>query len=134
MQQPPICVLCGRSGLVGYSAKPELGSHICKDCVELRNQKMLENEGFKDEHELQLMILQVLFSARHRGQGKGCTVAMITDCIGLEGIFDIRPAISWLRRNKDVEAEQGKFFINEQGAAYLLEQIPALRRLFDTDS
>lgn len=133
MQQPPICVLCGQSGLAGYSAKPDLGSHICKDCVELHNQKMLENEWFKDEHELQLMILQVLFSARHREQGKGCTLAMVSDCIGLEGIFDIRPALSWLRRNKDIEAEQGKFFITAQGAVYLLEQIPAIRKLFDAE-
>lgn len=133
MQQPPICVLCGRSGFAGYSAKPELGSHICKDCVALHNQKMLEDEWFKDEHELQLMILQVLFGVRHTGQGKGCTLAMVSDCIGLEGIFDIRPALFWLRRNKDIEAEKGKFFITDQGAAYLLEQIPALRKLFDAE-
>ncbi len=132
MQQPSICILCGRSGLAGYSAKPELGSHICKDCVELHNQKMLEDEWFKDEHELQLMILHVLFGVRHTRQSKGCTVAMVSDCIGLEGV-DIRPAISQLRRNKDIEAEQGKFFITDQGAAYLLEQIPALRKLFDAE-
>lgn len=94
---------------------------------------MLENEWFEDEHELQLMILQVLFSARHRDQDKGCTAAMVSDCIGLEGIFDIRPALSWLRRNKDIEAEQEKFFITDQGAVYLLEQIPALRKLFDAE-
>jgi len=133
IQQPLICVFCGLSGLVGYSAKPELGSHICKDCVKLHNRKMLEKGWFKDEHELQLMILQVLFGVRRTGQGKGCTLAMVSDCIGLEGIFDIRPALSWLRRNKDIEAEQGKFFITDQGAAYLLEQIPALRKLFDAE-
>ncbi len=133
IQQPLICVLCGRSGLAGYFAKPELASHICKDCVELHNQKMLEDKWFKDEHELQLMILQVLFGVRHAGQGKGCTVAMVSDCIGLEGIFDIRPALSWLRRNKDIEAEQGNFFITDQGVAYLLEQMPALRKLFDAE-
>ncbi|MBP9090180.1 hypothetical protein KBI23_04065 [bacterium] len=133
MQQPPICVLCGRSGFAGYSAKPELGSHICKDCVELHNQKMLEDEWFRDEHELKLMILQVLFSARHRDQGRGYPVAMVSDCIGLERIFDTRPARSWLRRNKDIEAEQGKSFITDQGAVYLLEQIPALRKLFDAE-
>jgi hypothetical protein len=94
---------------------------------------MLEDNWFKDEHELQLMILQVLFGVRHAGQGKGCTVAMVSDCIGLEGIFDIRPALSCLRRNKDIEAEQGKFFITDQGAAYLLEQMPALRKLFDAE-
>lgn len=93
---------------------------------------MLENEWFKDEHELKLMILKVLFSVRHRGQGGGCTVAMVSDCIGFEGV-DIRPAISLLRRNKDVEAEQGKFIITDKGAAYLLEQFPAFRKLFDAE-
>jgi hypothetical protein len=93
---------------------------------------MLENEWFKDEHKLKLMILQVLFSVRHRGQGRGCTVALVSGCIGLEGV-DIRPALSWLRHNKDVEAEQGKFFITEQGAAYLLEQIPSLKKPFDEE-
>lgn len=133
MQQPPICVLCGRSGLAGYSSIHGLSPHACRECVDRHNQQMLENEWFKDEHELKLMILQVLFSVRHRGQGRGCNVAMLSDCIGLEGIFDIRPALSWLRRNKDVEAEQGKFFITDKGAAYLLEQFPAFRKLFDAE-
>ncbi len=73
MQQPLICVLCGLIGLAGCSAKPELGSHICKDCVELHNRKILEEGWFKDEHELHLIILQLLFGVRHTGQGKGCT-------------------------------------------------------------
>ncbi len=75
---------------------------------------MLENEWFKDEHELKLVILQVLFRAGNRGNGRGCSFALVSDCVGLEGIFDIRPALSWLRRNKDIEAEQGKFIITEQ--------------------
>jgi len=58
---------------------------------------------------------------------------MVPDCIGLEGIFDIHPALSCLHRTKDVEAEQGKLFITDQAAAYLLEQIPALRKLFDAE-
>lgn len=93
---------------------------------------MLENEWFQDEHELKLVILQLLFRARNRGKGRGCSFALVSDCVGLEGV-DIRPALSWLRGNKDVEVEQGKFFITEQGAAYLLEQIPALQKPFDEE-
>ena len=133
MQQPPICVLCGRSGLSGYSSNQSLSPHACRECVDRQNQEKIELEWFKDEHELNLVILQVLFGVRHVGQAKGCTVSMVSDCIGLEGAFDIRPALSWLHCNKDVEAKQGKFFITDQGAAYLLEQIPALRKLFDAE-
>ncbi len=133
MQQPQVCIFCGRSGLAGYSSNHGLSPHACSECVDRHNQKMLENEWFKDEHELKLVILQVLFRARNRGNGRGCSFALVSDCVRLEGIFDIRPALSWLRRNKDVEVEQGKFFITEQGAAYLLEQIPALQKPFDEE-
>ena len=73
IQQPLIGVLWGLSGLAGYSAKPELGSHICKDCVELHNRTILEEGWFKDEHELHLIILQVLFDVLRACQGKVCT-------------------------------------------------------------
>ncbi len=98
----------------------------------LLNEKVLKEEWFKNDQELGLAILQVLYGARRKNPLKGAADSLISDCLGLKGIFDIGSTLSSLRNSGYIKAGQAKFLITDHGLQYLFEQVPVLKRLSET--
>jgi hypothetical protein len=118
------CAVCGKYFSAVYPGNPELYAHICEECTALSIK-----DWFKNEQELRLAVLQVLYWLRLKNPLNGFTEPMILKCLGLEGIFDIGPPLTWLRENDYIRAGKTKFQITDAGTQYLLEQMPVLKRL-----
>ena len=118
------CAVCGKYFSAVYPGNPELYAHICEECTNLRIK-----DWFKNEQELILAVLQVLYWLRPKNPLKGYTEPMILKCLALDGIFNIGPSLSWLRENGYIRAGKTKFRITDDGMRYLLEQMPVLKKL-----
>jgi hypothetical protein len=123
------CGICGKYCFAGYHVNPALSPHVCKECTDLLNQKMLKEEWYKNDQELRLAILQVLYTLRQRNPLKRAADSMICDCLGIKGLFDIGPTLSSLSECGYIKADKPKYLITDQGVQYLLEQVPVLKRL-----
>ena len=126
------CHYCGKWSASVNNVDPGQGPHICKECMAQLDQKMLKEEWYKNDQELGLAILQVLYWIRHRNPLKGAADSMISDCLGLKGIFDIGPTLSSLRDSGYIKAGKPKFLLTDQGAQYLFEQLPNFGGISET--
>ena len=126
------CNICGKWSVSVNNVDPGQGPHICKECMAQLDEKAMKEEWFKNDQELRVAILQVLYFQRLRKPQKRTRESSISDILALTGVFKIGPTLSWLSDNGYIEATRPDFAITDLGVQFVLAQVPELKRFSAT--